>query len=189
MTTIIFDWDDTISPSTYLSNKTDLDNVTKYELQLLEDIVVSLLLIAIRHGTVYIVTNASTEWVISSGSKYLPRVINLIQESIPIISARDRYEKSLPPIQWKPTTFRDIIKQTSPKSIISIGDSQDERLAMIRLKGQTQTKIIKLIDKPTINQIRYELRVIIKNFCWLHNQISDLDFSLVPSPPEIKYST
>merc|ERR1712232_787934 len=72
-TIIIFDWDDTLCPSSWMRKhaqfdaqghlKAKLDNNTRHELQMLADQVNPLIELANQLGKVILVTNAKKPWV------------------------------------------------------------------------------------------------------------------------------
>lgn len=105
---ILFDWDDTLCPSSHLSTKGfTLETLvtcrdTESGLRALEASVINLLELAFTYGEVHIVTNAETGWVQLSASKFIPGVLPLLDRT-KIISARSTYERLFPdePYKWK----------------------------------------------------------------------------------------
>mmetsp|Transcript_28121 Transcript_28121/g.27925 ORF Transcript_28121/g.27925 Transcript_28121/m.27925 type:complete len:148 (+) Transcript_28121:544-987(+) len=95
-TITIFDWDDTIlctsylNPNGYATNDPVPINV-KPTLKKLETIAIELLLKAVEHGDVYIITNAAHGWVEFSSEKYLPKVYEIL-DKVTVVSARTKYE-------------------------------------------------------------------------------------------------
>jgi|SRR3972149_6020523 len=185
MTTIIFDWDDTLCPSTYLMKKNydyktgtiDMSNQTLIELTQFETVIIRLLLVAIYFGTVYIVTNADIIWVNSILTHIFPN-LNKLMNIIPIISARNKYGYgNMETPNVKKLVFQDIVKQTPTKTLISFGDLDWERLAVLSFKGQLTTKSIKLVKEPQIQILQNELLHILYNFKMLYNTDSDLDIT------------
>mmetsp|Transcript_43184 Transcript_43184/g.122149 ORF Transcript_43184/g.122149 Transcript_43184/m.122149 type:complete len:319 (-) Transcript_43184:339-1295(-) len=99
-TIIIFDWDDTLCPSSWIrANKRVLSffrpapNIEKFQRPLRELQVncEALLKFAMKLGTVIIVTNAMEPWVETSCRNFLPGLMPLISE-LPVIYARSIYE-------------------------------------------------------------------------------------------------
>mmetsp|Transcript_57537 Transcript_57537/g.126328 ORF Transcript_57537/g.126328 Transcript_57537/m.126328 type:complete len:358 (+) Transcript_57537:78-1151(+) len=99
-TIIIFDWDDTLCPSSWIrANKKVLSffkpapNTEKYQrpLRQLQAQVESLLKMAMKLGTVIIVTNAMDPWVDTSCRNFLPQITSLVA-SLPCVYARSIYE-------------------------------------------------------------------------------------------------
>ena len=96
---IIFDWDDTLFPTSWvISSKI---NTNSYVMTDLDNIVYTILKHCLRYGTVLIVTNAMPEWVHMS-SNSLPKTKKLIGKYIQIISARNLYQKKFPEDQKIP---------------------------------------------------------------------------------------
>ena len=115
-TMIIFDWDDTLLPSSFLSaRRCRLDSDLKIipygaqiqrELEQLDQAVSSLLHSAAQYGKVHIITNAESGWVQLSAAKFLPLTSSMLP-SIFIESARSTHEPSFPdaPMKWKMGSF------------------------------------------------------------------------------------
>lgn len=55
----------------------------------------NLLSAAAKMGRVFVITNAMTGWVEYSAQKYLPGLLNALQ-NVTIVSARDRFEGEFP---------------------------------------------------------------------------------------------
>ena len=86
-------------------------------------------------GDVYIVTNATIEWIKSCMNTCYPQLWkdhgDLLTNKL--ISARDEFEEINPsdPTLWKSMTFEKILKNAKGfESVFSIGDSQSERQAL-----------------------------------------------------------
>lgn len=154
----IFDWDDTLMPTTWL-----LENDTnKGEHEILDAIstsVIQLLTDAQKYGTVKIVTNAQRDWVKSSCRNFLPRCVVLL-ETIPIISARSIYEWLYPdkPYMWKILAFQ--IATINYSEVISIGDTHAERIATLKLDSSFRIKSIKLEELPEIETFAHQVRML-----------------------------
>lgn len=144
-TILIFDWDDTLCPSTWLSSH-DLtldDSSTvppEFESLLAKMALCSqkTLEVASRLGTVVIVTNAEQGWIEMSCRKFLPSLYPYLS-SFKQLSARTMYESASAscPFAWKQLAFKKEIyshftrTQVRKKNVISLGDSAHERLAII----------------------------------------------------------
>ena len=97
-TILIFDWDDTLFPTSWLKSKgIDFSNLTniipediKLELKNLDDICISLLNKVFKLGQVFIVTNSKNGWVKISSQLFLPQVYQFLYK-IDIISACENY--------------------------------------------------------------------------------------------------
>jgi len=191
-TTVVFvDWDDTLLCSSFLSGAGyRLDSVMEgtsaldKELKDLETSVISLLRLAMSFGDVYVVTNAETGWVQLSAKKFLPGVIPLL-DRVKVLSARSTYESMFPdsPVKWKFCAFQERLNadSKSPKNVISFGDSHVEReavRAVTRGLPNTKTKSVKFAEKPSMEQLRRQLELVINCFQYIHGHEGDLDLQL-----------
>jgi len=198
-TVIIFDWDDTLLASTFLSSKGyRLDNAmvrcpeVEAQLRLLEASVVSVLTTALLYGPVHVITNAETGWVQLSAQKFMPAVVPLL-DKVTVVSARSTYEPRFPeaPLQWKLSAFEDRINRAvSPrecgrsKNIISFGDSHVEREAVrsvTRGWDLTTTKSVKFAERPSMEQLRRQLDLVSSCFQFIYAYQGDLDLMLTIS--------
>jgi nucleoside-triphosphatase THEP1 len=95
---VVFDWDDTLFPTTHLHpvDESEYANlIKKYarHLTAIEDRVVNLLETCLKQAKVVIITNARKGWVEFSSKKFLPRVYQIIMKYVTIVSARVLYEQ------------------------------------------------------------------------------------------------
>merc|ERR1719352_443896 len=121
-TLIIFDWDDTLFPTSWLMDKKgfreDADNklgllsLSPSDRDLLEAVAERArrsLQMANSIGHVVIVTNAEQGWVELSCAKFMPSLQETLAD-VPIFSARSTYEAScMSSSQWKCRSFRDLV--------------------------------------------------------------------------------
>jgi len=155
-TLIIFDWDDTLFPTSWLignfTNSKDtakiartLSKDARSRLRILEKQSLSMLQLAAELGKVRIVTHASTVWVKESAQDLMPELSRYLNTSglsqHGIVACFDRYylglggptaEKS----QWKRMAFNELLEKhlahlpaDEPRNLISIGDGIAEKLA------------------------------------------------------------
>jgi len=151
--------------------------------------------VEIASNSVYIITNAETGWVQLSAQKFIPGVVSLLSK-VKIISARSTYESMFPdsPLKWKLTAVQEKILKTLPehkeKNVLSIGDSHVEREAVrtaTRNLPRTRTKTLKFVERPSMEQLRRQLELIISCFPSLLSHETDFDLQLTvtftdPSP-------
>lgn len=175
---IIFDWDDTLFPTSWIMNSgiklNDENNVRKIIVYLNElDINISRLLkSSILLGKVIIVTNAGIDWIMLT-KKYLPKTKFIIDNYVKVISARDIYHHAYGIEEWKKNVFKkDILDLVDwAEQIISFGDAYYEFNALISLYGlvpkKTCLKNIKLLHSPSFENIIDQLDVI-------NNSIKDI---------------
>jgi hypothetical protein len=193
-TVIIFDWDDTLLCSSFLSSKgyrldtemlpsTQLDNALKE----LEASVISVLQLAMKYGDVHVITNAETGWVQLSAQKFIPGVVPLLKQ-IKVLSARSTYEGMFPdcPLKWKFYAFQEKLanvfaETNTDKNIISFGESHVEReavRAVTRGLPNTKTKSVKFAERPSMEQLRRQIELVTNCFQYIHSHEGDLDLQL-----------
>lgn len=179
-TIMLFDWDDTLLSSTWLSSmghRVDdsqaLPPELSLELEELEDLVIGILKDAQRYGRVCVVTNAETGWVQLSAARFMPRVLRHLDASdIRIISARSVYEMDFPnsPSDWKTQAFKAELEK-HPKypdslNLLVLGDSVSERDAAHAVRRHWLhdglVKTVKFVERPTLEQLRRQLGLIQK---------------------------
>lgn len=136
---IVYDWDDTLFPTTHIQNANfNLWNPIisleeRHFFQSLDESISNLLLESMRYAKVVIVTNASRSWFDRS-LLFLYGTRNVVS-MIEIISAQDVYGRFQPMCFWKDFAFRDLITRNPYCSeLVSIGDSDYEREATIGLE-------------------------------------------------------
>jgi len=192
-TVIFVDWDDTLLCSSHLSaqglrldSEVEMSKETQRELKELEGSVLSLLRLAKLHGEVYVVTNAETGWVQLSAKKFIPGVLSALDD-VKVLSARSTYQTMFPdaPIKWKFCAFQERLGRVSVsetrRNIISFGDSHVEReavRAVTRGLPNTLTKSVKFAERPSMEQLRRQLELVVSCFQYLVTHDGDLDLQL-----------
>lgn len=176
-TMIIFDWDDTLLCTTFLTPNGDFDSDKTYNIHdeekiaKLEMTVLSLLTQSIENGDTYIITNSIPGWVQYSAHRFYPSVVTLL-ETITIIYAREDYEKIYPNDSciWKIKAFLEMYQKIDVKkkiNIICIGDSFIEIEAAKALKtnfNQANIKSIKFRAASKIDELNKQLSLLLNNF-------------------------
>ena len=112
-TILIFDWDDTLCPSTSLdvhsaSTLCDLPPPVQRLFNKIAQLAAETLTLASNRGTVLIITNSDDGWVLFSASRFLPSLVPILEsQRVSIVSARTRYEGQYPgqPLCWKAAAF------------------------------------------------------------------------------------
>ena len=174
---IIFDWDDTLLPTSFLlyKNKIELDNKLSEKDQAkilkLEQSVKNLLTLSLSKGDVYIITNAGEGWVEESAKTYYP-IIKEILEQIEVISARKDFEAKFPENSklWKINAFLDLKKRlndTLITNIICLGDSIFEMEAGKILAANFIHAVIKTIkfkENPKPEELNKQLNLVLNQF-------------------------
>lgn len=174
---LIFDWDDTLLPTSWISqqgwlnvsgdlvDRPDEIILTREQQVLLQELEVKVeqtLLTAMTHGRVVIVTNAADGWIETSCAAFMPGLRPLLDE-IDLLSARSAYEGlgSDCPMEWKRRAFSDVLAAAfeydeGRPNVISIGDSVYEQAALAfatKRIPNCRSKTLKLLESPDIRQL------------------------------------
>ncbi len=173
----IFDWDDTLMCTSFLSpmgtfeeTEMKLDPSELEKINSIDESAYNLLFNTIILGDTYVVTNATTSWVYFSADKFYPKV-NTLLKKIKILSARELYEDYFPKNnkQWKISAFLDIqhkYRRSTDINIICIGDSNIEMQAANALAAEFSSaylKTIKLRESPKLEELNKQLNLIATN--------------------------
>jgi len=190
---IIFDWDDTLFPTTWVLShgflKTD-KAANSQQQRLLARLawhVERTLKTAAQHGRVVIVTNAKQGWIESTCQQFMPSVFNLLGKTV---SARSTYEgQDFTPCEWKRLAFvretellYDQPIDSQHQNIVSVGDSFHELHA---LKAMTEGvhnvcgKAVKFLQSPSIMELieQHEKLDLCLSEVLEHNHSSDYELS------------
>lgn len=173
-TVLIFDWDDTVLPSTWVQGQglrldegSEVSAWQREQLAEVANVAAETLRIAKQHGTVVIVTNAERGWIELSCQKFMPTLYPTL-ENIKVLSARTTYEcpQRSAPLDWKLAAFGSEIHRIfgvdalecpeRRKNVLSLGDSVHEREALLRAtkdKPNCRSKSLKFVERPDIGQI------------------------------------
>eukprot|EP00932_Pfiesteria_piscicida_P020650 SRR837773.7450.p1 GENE.SRR837773.7450~~SRR837773.7450.p1 ORF type:complete len:259 (+),score=88.84 SRR837773.7450:114-779(+) len=202
-TIIILDWDDTLCPSTTCMRHLGLSvlgdppegkvasdlHALSLEVGLLMDAAMELA------EKVVIVTNAEEGWIELACKAWLPGLSSHLEKA-EVVSARSTWEPQgvASPAGWKARAFEDEVSKfysryahQSWKNIISIGDAPHEREALsrvvrwapVRPGKKCRSKSVKLILRPSIQQLTREIQMLranLKEIVW-HDDDLDLQFS------------
>ena len=184
---IIFDWDDTLLCTTFLTpggvfnENMQLSEEDKRKIRTLEFSVLRLLTIAVEKGDVYIITNAGPGWVEFSAEKFYPSIKKIL-EKIKIISARWEYESKYPgdSRKWKIQTFLNLQKSMNVQlvtNIICLGDSFIEMEAgriLASKFSQAFIKTVKFREKPKPEELNKQLIVVANQFNDIYSTVKNL---------------
>ena len=174
---IIFDWDDTLLPTSFLLYKNSLDREKKLnekeqaKIKKLEILVKNLLTLSISKGDVYIITNSGEGWVEESSKNYYPNIKDILNQ-IEVISARKDYEQKYPENSklWKIKSFLNLKKRINEElitNIICIGDSAFEMEAGRNLAANFIHAVIKTIkfkESPKPDELIKQLNLVLNQF-------------------------
>jgi len=166
---IIFDWDDTLFPTTWLQQHDYFDkgvalsNAKEARLESMANRARVTLQMALQVAKVVIVTNAEQGWVQSSCKKFMPSLVSLVK-TIEIVSARTTYEGVTKDMtEWKRMAFQEEVElfygpdqDGQQRNIVSLGDSMHEMRALKSVTDGIPNcwgKSIKFWDYPSIQQL------------------------------------
>jgi len=178
-TLIVFDWDDTILPTTWLQRLHNssggflLNSETEVAMKSLSAICAETLLLASSLGQVIFVTNSVPGWMDQSCQMFMPQLLELIRRYN--IIARPMHAA----LTFKTGVFQREFK--SYRNLISIGDGNAERSASLRLQmtpdlmlsgrdskeGTKRVKSVKLLELPTCQQLYAQHEM-------LHQRLADI---------------
>jgi hypothetical protein len=172
-TVIVFDWDDTLLCSSYLSSQGDekLPRHVEQHLRSTEQVARCLLERALQSGHTFIITNALNGWVEKSAAKWAPRLLPILQK-VQVISARSRYESQFPGqvSKWKVEAFLEVQRKFNSKiitNLIAIGDSTfeiDAMHVMAQKFDHARIKTIKLREHPSPPELCKQLALVSQKF-------------------------
>jgi len=198
-TLFIFDWDDTILPSSWVRRQgLRLDAasvVSAAQHEVLAEVSAAacqILQAARQHGTVVLVTNAERGWIELSCQKFLPTLAPML-ENVRMVSARTTFEgpECQSPLDWKLRAFEVeiqryfgdhvLLDEAQRKNIFSIGDSVHEREALLRATAalpNCRSKSLKFVDRPDYSQICKQHELISSCFDQIVHHDENLDMCI-----------
>lgn len=199
-TQIVFDWDDTLLHSSWLSDAgyklpctTPLPQSISEDCAKLTKMVIRLIKRAKKYARVMIITAADNWWVKACMEKFMPELVPYMN-GIDVISARKYQKAYTSSIDWKRATFRDELHKDYLRNILSIGDGIPEQEAMRSLgcPAGVLTKIVKLLPEPKVEVLIAQLENVIYALPDLLNSGQNLDLKtgvadvpISPMPPQI----
>lgn len=190
-TVIIFDWDDTLCPTTALNN-----TPSKAECEGLKNLVMEAKLTLEKamelSAKVVIVTNATEGWMEKCCERWFPELIGTL-DKLEFLSARSAWEPKgvMTPTGWKAAAFDDLIKnfysgyRQTWKNVIVVGDACYEHDALQEVLSQAplelikrcRSKSIRFAPQPTAGMLACELQGLRENLDNLVTQDTCLDLS------------
>mmetsp|Transcript_117348 Transcript_117348/g.314596 ORF Transcript_117348/g.314596 Transcript_117348/m.314596 type:complete len:276 (-) Transcript_117348:270-1097(-) len=198
-TIFIFDWDDTVLPSTWvqcqglrLDGSSVLTGAQREELAEVARVAGETLAAAKQHGTVVLVTNAQRGWIELSCQKFMPSLVPVL-ENVKLLSARTAYESAevSSPLEWKLRAFEAEIgriyrpdgKADSDRAwnVLSLGDSLHEREALLRATKplpNCRSKSLKFVERPDVGQICKQHALVTSCFQQILHHDGNLDLCI-----------
>jgi len=158
-TLLVFDWDDTILPTSWLErigalSAANLRPEVQRQAAALSAACSETLNLASTLGTVIFVTNSAPGWLAQSCQLFMPQILQQVR-------GYQTFSKPLhAPLTFKITTFRRECR--SYGNVVSVGDGDAERVASQRLHNSPdrkcteeprRVKSMKLVDLPTCQQL------------------------------------
>ena len=193
-TVVVFDWDDTLCPSSWLhaqgllpkhrGHQVLLNSFVQQVMQLVAEKVGQLLEKAKSYGPVFIVTAAECGWVELSCSLYMPSIMSLLNsDDIHIVSARSWFESKFgdggDASHWKFEVMHLIASKCFvgkeseiPRgdcyfNLVSVGDSMAERDACHSAADSvpyTFAKTLKFVERPDIMEVAQQVELTCSSF-------------------------
>lgn len=191
----IWDWDDTLFPSSWINQhglRLDDDSIPsdaqRRKLDALSVYVEQTIRQALSLGEVVVITNAEEGWVDLSCQKFFPQVYPLVRE-LKIISARTMFETQgvFNPLDWKMKAFgMEVYRVCSGdevKNIMSYGDSIHEREALLRIcsdipVSSRRAKSVKFVERPSLQQLTRSHMLMRESLPTLVGHDGDLDMAV-----------
>lgn len=174
---IIFDWDDTLMPTSALGHGGLLQDHLQQGLLGSHREELSACAVAAKRaicaakciGEVRIITNAVEGWVQHSTTRFLPTFQDAL-DGLSVISAQSMYLPTgvVEPARWKQLCFAREAQNmwqnsSSPRHVVSIGDSWYERAAVMRLAQDPLlsccAKSLKFAEGPSFQRLAQELEI------------------------------
>jgi len=201
-TIILFDWDDTLCPSSACIEcygLTDAEPLPEGDLASRLNSV-ALEAKALLHraselaAQVVIVTNAGDGWVDSSCTAWMPELRPALTE-IQVVSARAKWEPCgvSSPTGWKTREFQNVIdrfysryENQSWKNIVAVGDAPYEHEALQRVLEENpegcaencRSKSVRFMPKPTIDELVLQIRALREALGTIVRNDGDLDLQI-----------
>ena len=202
LTVIIFDWDDTLLCTSFLSNNNfNYDEILKNNFNIeqfgkLEKKVYDILSFSIQKGQTYIITNAEKEWVEYTSKLFYPSILDLLND-IKIISARNENILNYPNDKrlWKINSFNNVLMKYDFQTIIniiSIGDSFYEIEASKNLHSFFTNDVIKTVKFKKVNKIEeliMQLDLVLNNFNLIVNSVKNYTINISKNNNNTKVNT
>jgi hypothetical protein len=182
----IYDWDDTILPTSWLRSLGFLSNNiadmvgtppptlpshVASMMRMIEEAAVQNLLAAGRRGRVVIITNSSVLWVPFTAKRFFPRLSQIVESGFEVYSARPAQAENAGPnyvylpsmaVTWKTDKFKELVGFTQFPTCVSIGDGFAERCAVLAIASSRMSgKAVRYPLQPSGGALLEQLRVTI----------------------------
>jgi hypothetical protein len=208
---VVFDWDDTLFPTTSLQAELGSLETGLVPDQILQEHLCKVLEEALRlapEGT-YIVTNAIEGWVKHCVENFYPAALPLL-ERVQVVSARQRFfvntgeadsRKATCPedlFNWKATAMQSLsqedggrglsCKDAGPLNIVAIGDAPTDtkaaRTLAPHLPAGSWLKTVQLMPAPSLSCFGEQLRLILGAMAKVLNHPESASLCVGPQQPK-----
>jgi hypothetical protein len=192
----IFDWDDTLmctSEITLFGNRPDFTQLSAN--------IVGLLKLAKSYGPVFIVTNASREWVYDCIFKYLTAEVEELVNSVGLLSTINSGIANEHPVEMRKTVaFSKMISMFSKRgkhTLLSLGDCENDRNAANAIREKigspamgsgsfAYVKNIKFVPQPTMDVLLTEQKICLELLPSFYAENSHMDHHLSQVSPNFE---
>lgn len=180
MRIFIFDFDDTLFPTTDITDKTKHNK--DISINMLSDSISNILKKASENGKIFIITNAEKDWVEYCCDNYLD--CDELEKNIKnVYSTVDLgFNKNTDHSKWKIEAFDSILKEyfqdQNEHELISFGDSKYDRDAAFSIGEKYKNVFVKnifFIHRPTIENLINEHLLVMNMFENIINKKTKLD--------------
>ena len=185
----VFDFDDTLFPTTHYINKKQQNEEVfeKNELEIICNNIRTLYNISKNNNSeIYIITNANLSWIDMILKSYLSDCINIFNEINIISTLNENFSFERDKSMWKTYSFifklYQYFNNDEKHELISFGDCLFDREAAITIKKLFPNVIVKntlLIAKPNLNEFLIEQDAIIKNIQNTYNYKDHIDDKII----------
>lgn len=189
-TLLIFDFDDTLFCTKYFDTYSiSYQDIFEYRISLeeinpclikdikdLENTIINMFKQFLNNYDIIIVSNADLKWINNCLKHFLPELKEIINKNeIKIFSAKNIWSKSVKSSnEWKTKCFKKVVNEIYSNelnldlTVISIGDSNDEKKAVFKLVNNSMfqkltTKFVQMISFPSATSIVLQLKYISDN--------------------------
>lgn len=169
--TIVLDWDDTLMcTSYYIKRNKLLSPAEREQFSKLGSIVSNFLTLCLAKGDVYIITNSTEGWLLSTAEHVLQMDLDVFNE-VNLISTREMYGRvgHIAMHEWKLKAFEELNAVVrDSKCLLAIGDNDNDIQGALRYKDVYQGLVVstgKFVEKPSnVEELVNEIKVIANMF-------------------------
>jgi len=171
MSLIVFDWDDTLFPTSIRAN------ISVHQWVLLSLQVEGILLRAQQLGQVLILTNSQPGWVRRMTQAYMPALLPTLS-TLPILSAPGLVG-DLSSEQWvlKYVVMTLCLEGTTQR-LISIGNSTAEEKAAALIEIEYPQLVVQIVKTPTLPANYIEMEMVLAQYVPLLEQLLTLPYGV-----------